>query len=200
MKRIIIHFWNNNFDTKLPAEDQMASFITGFKSLSHTFEAWFFPWNNDTEGYGFGIADEKTKKTYIFKTLPANATIDQIKTVVSDIQSGNYKYVENDIGSGNFKENFIEVPFPGDPDSAGGVIPLDLLPDGLRKFLDNILGSLGLDKLSVSWWIYAALAAYGGTKVLQKNSNKYLWGGVTLFLVYATIKRYNRSKQIVKNV
>jgi hypothetical protein len=200
MKQIIIYFWNNDIDAKLPAEDQLLDFITGFKNIAYHFTAVFLPYKINVEGYGFGFSVPEKKKTYVFKTLPKSATIEQIKEVVSDITSGKFKYVENDIGSGNFKENFIEVPFPGIDDSEGGVIPLDLLPDGLRKLLDSIFAGLGLDKLSLSWWIYAALAAYGGTKVLQKNSNKYLWGSATAFLVYAAIKRYNRYKQEVKNV
>ena len=201
MKSIPIFFWNDDLGN-LPAESAMQSLVFEYndKQDDYLFQFLGLPFKEGVEGYGFAIADEKKNKAFIFKTLPKTSTIDELKSVLDDILSGRFKYVEDDFGSGNYRSNWIEVPWSGSPDSEGGVIPLDLLPESVRKLLDTIFGALGLDKLKISHWLYAALAVYATTKVLQKNSNKYLWGSLAVFTTYTAIKKYNDSKKEINTV
>jgi hypothetical protein len=152
----------------------------------------------DKYGYLFGIYDESKKMFHAFKILPLTATLDQIRKVVEEILSGKYESIDithpgGGTDTGVPATSVISIDLADS--QSGGLIPIDLLPAGLRNFLDSLFNALGLGGLKLPWWLYAAIAAYGTTKILQKNSNKIIWGAVSAFTAYTAAKQYNASKK-----
>lgn len=200
MKHIEIRFWDNDvFDENYsnPAFEKAEPYLQYIEPDSeYQFQTFVGSQFKGTQtGYAFGLFIPEKKIIRFFKVLPVNATLEQIQAVISNIRDGNYKYVEtNDSGNGQYKDKWIELPVGGE-DPSSGINPLDILPDWLNDLMNNILDKLGLTGLKLGWYIYAAAAAYTATKLLQKNSNKILWGGLTTLLLFAALKAHNDSKK-----
>jgi hypothetical protein len=206
----IINWWDKNLEgIDMPAQEDLLNYLssTDFEIGDYSFTDYGLPVSNVPAGYAFAIQlaakpedPPEKKRLVVFKTLPVNATIDQIKTVISRITSGEFRYVENAPKNGEGGEyqdpNLIEVPWSGSSEQASsGILPFDILPDWLK----NLFGGL-FKGLHVPWWAYAALAAYATTKVIQKDSNKILWGATAAWATWAALRVRSKDKEIVKKV
>lgn len=145
-------------------------------------------------GYAFGIYDALTKKFHSFKKLPPTATLDQFKKIGTDIVNGVYENFNiddtNEPGKDGDPSSTSVIPLDLGDGKNGGILPFNILPQWLRDLLKSIFGN----SLNIPWWVYAALGAYAGTKVFQRNANKVLWGGVGLVTLYIALNAYKKSK------
>jgi hypothetical protein len=173
-----------------PIPEDIYNFVVNETDLGLDFSVQL----KNIHGYVFGVYDAVNKKLHSFKKLPTTATLGQIQKVVIDIYNGVYENYQinddNESGTDGDPSSTSVIPLDIGDGTNGGILPFNILPEWLRNLLNGIFGN----SLNIPWWVYAAIGAYSGTKVFQRDSNKILWGGVGAFTLYIALKAYKKSK------
>lgn len=169
-----------DFISSIPANSEYKiSVADGFKIIPNT------------NGYLFALVDETKGVYHFFLQLDENTALQTLKNTITSILNGRYTFegdkVFDTLGGGRqVSTRDLEI---GNYQNGGGILPFDIMP----QWIQDLLKSLGLDGIRLPWWLFASLSAYGATKLVQKDSNKIIWGLITTFSSIAAVKAYKNK-------